>query len=600
MNRDDMSIRPDLHQAAWVIGKDNCADLAWAYPDSARAASEPIDLTDLPTQAPWDLKRQLWMVHGDLHPATVEGVIARITPCSQVVLLDPHPTGQGTSLDAQGRDRVEHLIRQGRLHLVLGGNMVQRSETMAGLIDIDAFDGWKPVLSRQRLELDPQGVRDVLRLVSTNLNTRVMLKSTKIQMATRFLTNALLNAPWVRASETLAPSADSLSNRPALVVSAGPSLTKQLPILAANQDLFTLFAVDTVWPILHAHGIVPDYLVALDPVTPPPWPRNGLSPQTRFVTDVIVRPEMVWSHDRGHIMTSAHDQLTEALGYLGSRPDGIGIGASVATLAFNMAVHMGANPIVLIGQDLALTGGKDHADGYLHTYDTATLENRSQTGYDVDGYYGGTVRTERQLLVYKSWFEARIRELPDRMVINATEGGARIEGSLQLPFAQVCEQIRMTSLRKPAHPPAPPVQHDPAHIATLRTQLASLVDSIHELRSLAQRAEDLTHGKKAATGRGLSHIDRINEQLRQFHPQAKLVVDALGAGRMEAIRYQTIQQEREERSMTDALRRYREVYRGIQDACDVGISFLEKIGGLYRDVEARGWPDPDLLEAFLA
>lgn len=599
MKRDTDAVRPDLRTQAWTLGPDNAADLAWAYANDSGQPPVAWGLDQLPVQAPWERKRQLWMVFGAPHPGTIAQLLERITPCSQVVCIDAQVAGS-VRLDPSQMQQWQDLLRRGRLKLIVGGELSQRSDALAALIDINDIDGWKPVFPQALFDEEPVAVRDLLRMVSASLTVRVMLKSTKINMGARFLRNALLNAPLTPPPQQLDARAGELSNRPALIVSAGPSLNKQLPLLAKHQDLFTIIAVDTVWPILQSHGITPDYLVALDPITPPSWPQDGLSPHTRFVVDVVASPTMAWSQDRGHLFTSSQGQIGQLLRFLGAEAGDLSVGGSVATQAFNLAVHLGANPIVLIGQDLALTGGRDHADGYLYTYDDSTLQDRRDTGYDVDGYYGGTVRTERQLLVYKTWFEARIGELPDRMVINATEGGARIAGSLQLPFAQVCEQIGLTSLRKPVHPPATPLPQSAEHLARLRQQLGVLQTSVADLRKLAEEAEALT-GKPARnnTAAQLKKIDRINTKIKNFEPHAKLLTDACSASKMEAIRHGAASQKSKDATLDQALAKYRHVYQGLQEACDVSADFLTRLDGFYAAVQASGRPDPALLESFL-
>lgn len=590
MKRENAEMHPDLSARAWTIGCDNTTDLAWAYPDTAPCPAAPTDIDHLALPAEWDKKRMAWLLIGPPNPVSVKSMLSRISPCSQLIVCDPAPPLH-TALDAAARQQLARLMADERLHVVTGGSAPQRSVAAVRLIDIDHYDGWKPVVGQTLMDADTQGVAELMRGISTALNVRVLSKSTTINMGVKFLRNALLNAPWAHQPRPLETHRDRLQNRPALIVSAGPSLNKQLPLLAEYQDLFCIIAVDTVWPILKTHGIVPDYLCALDPVTPASWPRNGLDPGTRFVTDVMAAPAMVWSHANGHLMTSSHDPIARLYDRLGAHTDPLVVGGSVATQAFNLAVELGANPIVFIGQDLALTGGKDHADGYLYTYDDSTLKDRSESGYDVEGYHGGRVRTERQLLSYKYWFEHRIGGLQDRMVINATEGGARIAGTLQIPFAQICKEIASTSLRKPPHEPALPSSFDAAHIRRLLDGVNALAEKVQAYRSLAEQGQALTEEsslrKKDKT---LKRIDRLNQQLRDFDPEAKALINAMGARRLEKTRRDTHIQSQsnpagaEAQLFASALERYREVYLGIEESADACQSLLEEVRGLYQQV----------------
>ncbi len=594
MKRDNNAVRPDLSTQAWTLGQDHTADLSWAYPGEATQALEATDLDALALPAEWDKKRIIWLLLGQPEPATLQALLERITPCSKLVVVDSAPP-QSTAITPLQQAQLSAWLADERVQLVMGGSVAQQAEAAATLMDIDLHDGWKPVIGADRMQADPLGVTQLVRGVSTALNTRVLMKSTKLKMSAMFLRNTLLNAPWTSVAQPLGKLANTQTNRPALIVSAGPSLNKQLPLLQAHQDLFTIIAVDTVWPILTQHGIVPDYLAALDPVTPASWPLNGIHPQTRLVTDVMASPAMVWSHERSHLFTYSFKPAGTLMNFLQGHADPLDVGGSVATQAFNLAVELGANPIFFIGQDLALTGGKDHADGYLYTYAEKTLTDRTESGYDVEAYHGGRIRTERQLLSYKHWFEDRIRSLPDRMVINATEGGARIAGTLQIPFAQICAEIAATSLRKPVNEPEPTHELDIEHMQRLLAGMDKLIDSVEDYRQLAVKAEAITQRKVSAKNdRQLKDIDRINRQIKGFEAHAKMLIDAFGANMLEKVRLNThIQSQSEDlgprqQHMESTLTRYREVYQGIQASAEACDKLLRRIRGLYQRILAEG------------
>ncbi|EAL1675079.1 motility associated factor glycosyltransferase family protein, partial [Campylobacter coli] len=50
----------------------------------------------------------------------------------------------------------------------------------------------------------------------------------------------------------------------AIIVSTGPSLTKQLPLLKKYANKATIFCADSSYPILAKHGIKPDYVLSLE------------------------------------------------------------------------------------------------------------------------------------------------------------------------------------------------------------------------------------------------------------------------------------------------------------------------------------------------
>ena len=583
-----------------VLDAATAAQARTLYAGAQGTPPEPTDLDRMATPTPWERTRQIWVFYGPVHVGTLQAVLERITECSRLVVCDARPAGQ-SRLTPEEMAALQKRLRDGRLQIVVGSDAEAPLKTLAGLIDINQADGWKPLVSEALLAQQTEAVRTFLRKVSGEVNIRVLVKATVLKGSLRVVRNVLLNAPLAQAPAGLQSLADSRSQKPALIVSAGPSLNKQLPTLAKHQDLFTIIAVDTVWPLLDRHGIVPDFLVALDPITPPSWPVNGISHHTCFVSSINACPQMVWAHDRGRVFSSSQANGDALMQYLGGHAGPLPVGGSVATMAFNLAVHLGANPIVFIGQDLALTDGRDHAEGYLYQYDEQELHSRSDLGYDVEGYHGGMVRTERQLLAYRDWFVDRIKTLPQLTVINATEGGARIAGTLQLPFAVVCEQIGMTSLRKPVHPPFEPHAIDPLHLATLRQRLAQHQASLQGFRSLALEAKAWAAGKKHLSAQArLQKIDRLNDDIRRYDPHAKYLADACSTREMEAIREEASKLNKRQATASAALARYALTYEHIAQSCDKGSELLDQIDALYAELERTGRAEPAMLERFFA
>jgi len=108
-------------------------------------------------------------------------------------------------------------------------------------------------------------------------------------------------------------------------------------------------------------------------------------------------------------------------------------GGSVATTILDIAIKMGGNPIILVGQDLAYVDGKNHAQYGSHaSIYSPELKNMRR----VKGQNGEMLYTSLGLLSYKYWIENRIQK-EKRIFINATEGGAYIEGMKHIKLRDV-------------------------------------------------------------------------------------------------------------------------------------------------------------------
>ena len=103
-----------------------------------------------------------------------------------------------------------------------------------------------------------------------------------------------------------------------------------------------------------------------------------------------------------------------------------------------MALYFGFRKIVFMGQDLAFTGGKSHTSGIEGALGDNDKYIKSRCLMEVEGIDGTMLQTDFQMWYYKQWFEKAIRDGGDRMrVIDATEGGAKIEGAENMKMSEV-------------------------------------------------------------------------------------------------------------------------------------------------------------------
>ena len=110
----------------------------------------------------------------------------------------------------------------------------------------------------------------------------------------------------------------------------------------------------------------------------------------------------------------------------------------MSSIAFAMALYFGFRKIVFMGQDLAFTGGKSHTSGIEGALGDNDKYIKSRCLMEVEGIDGTMLQTDFQMWYYKQWFEKAIRDGGDRMrVIDATEGGAKIEGAENMKMSEV-------------------------------------------------------------------------------------------------------------------------------------------------------------------
>lgn len=212
----------------------------------------------------------------------------------------------------------------------------------------------------------------------------------------------------------------------AVIVSAGPSLEKNIHILRQAKGKALIVCVDSAVKYLLRENIVPDVLVSVDP----------LKPLTLFDDDRIDGIPLVGSMDTNYrilemlpnskiIFASTENTYVQNLyREAGHKIEQLESGGSVATLAFSLCRYWGFRCIILTGQDLALKDNQMYVGrGEL------SQEQMNRELLEVEDIHGNIIYTFRDYFYYLKWFEQAVAAHPEIRVIDATEGGAKITGT---------------------------------------------------------------------------------------------------------------------------------------------------------------------------
>lgn len=259
------------------------------------------------------------------------------------------------------------------------------------------------------------------------------------------LENNMKNLKYLMKSKSPVPLKNKFENTPAVVVSAGPSLNKNMHILKEYQNKIIIIAVDTIVDKLMKENITPDFVCSVER-TPEVYDffyKNRKFPkETTLVAPLVLDSRIFREFPNDYIIpfrTEVYEfrWLKEKLEI--KEDVSMPVGLSCAHMAFGMAQHLGCSPIILIGQDLAYDKdtGSSHTEGTYYDEISSGVKV-AKIEKTTDGYYGETVKTSEIWLSFKKWFEIQIIE-NEISVINATEGGARIFGTTQM---NLCEALK--------------------------------------------------------------------------------------------------------------------------------------------------------------
>ncbi len=431
-------------------------------------------------------------------------------------------------------------------------------EAAAGIPDLGSRQVLAGAIPELRAAMPDAHLRFVDTVKRVLLSAR-MRRATVARAATTWLGNLAQNLPQLATQTPFDALTDAAVGVPGVLIGAGPSLDRGLEALRQLQGRAVLCAVSTALPPLARAGIVPDLVAVVE-----------ANDNSAHFADVPHLDRMLLLADpQGHPAhftipparnlalavrdTAAGDWLARAWG---CRP--LESGGSVACVSLSALHRLGCDPLVLTGMDLALTGGRTHAagstQGHRHgRYDPQTgrfvftSEERpadgSWQGDLAPAWGGGTpVPTRPAFNVYRLWFETAAETwAADRTLLNATGGGARIQGYAEVEPGDLAAALgsRLAAVgagdvrERLAAALARAEAHDGAALwREVATELAAVDAASREAgraASLARRAlAELEAGKQAHLARTLPRLSAAEAALGERTRASRLLNALVG------------------------------------------------------------------------
>lgn len=385
-----------------------------------------------------------------------------------------------------------------------------------------------------------------VRAIRTNVVTTLMQTEASLR-------NGLMNLDWYASVPGIAGLSARAQGRPAVVVSAGPSLARNMRLLAEPgvRDRVVIVAVQTVLKQLLAAGIRPHFVTALDHHEISRRFYEGLTAADVEGVTLVVEPKAnpaILEAYPGAICCLHDETLTKVLGS-GFAHDGCDIapGATVAHLAHTFARHLGCDPVILIGQDLGFTDGQYYASGAaihdvwageLNEFNSLeTMEwqrivrNRAHLRGATD-HLGRKVYSDEQMSAYLVQFERMFEADAGAglTTIDATEGGVAKRATTTMTLA---EALATYAAAPPADETLPEPQRNDDLRALTRPRVAErinrLAQDVLRVERMSREAADLLHKMLAAHGNHarvnvlIGKVQSIGEKVRTIQPAYELV-----------------------------------------------------------------------------
>lgn len=268
------------------------------------------------------------------------------------------------------------------------------------------------------------------RIVDTG-SSRKVNRNTIAVFSKVMVNNLFHNMPYIIDGYKTSQLVDVIPRDiPAIIVAAGPSLNKNIHELRNAKNKALIIAVDTAIKPLLNNGIVPDMFVTVDGEKPIELVEIDGAQEIPLLASVVSAYEVLkFQKSKKFFFDEGYSVVREIFLRNNILFENLNMGGSVATVAFSLAYKIGITRIILVGQDLAFTDNKTHADGtFKEKMDIIDTSNYIM----VEGNCEEKVPTREDLKIYLNWYNKYIEGCSKRSnlhVINATEGGAKIKNT---------------------------------------------------------------------------------------------------------------------------------------------------------------------------
>lgn len=262
-----------------------------------------------------------------------------------------------------------------------------------------------------------------------------------------FLINFFRNSSHLADTHFAKAFYGKFKNVPAIICGAGPSLSKQIPLLKTLGNKGVIFAGGTAMNALNAQGVLPHFGIGVDPNI---YQFTRIIANTAFETPFLYRNRLnakALNHVSGpkfYIHGSGGYRLSEWLEEGLEIPESKNVdeGFNVINLSVSLALAFGCNPIIFIGVDLAYTEGRSYSEGLFqhalregpYDFQTKTPTEELIERKDVNG---NLTLTLWKWVSESNWFSDLARKNPQVNFINATEGGIGFTNVENIPLEDV-------------------------------------------------------------------------------------------------------------------------------------------------------------------
>jgi len=350
--------------------------------------------------------------------------------------------------------------------------------------------------------------------------------------------NILYNLPTYMGTSSIGILSNRFKNCPAVIVSAGPSLRKNIETLKKIRDKVVVIAVQTTLKPLLAQGIKPDFVTSLDYHEISKRFYEGLEDLSEV--HLVAEPKATWHvidyyRPRGPVSLLKNEFSDLILRDTKDEHEGLTAGATVAHLAFYLAEYIGADPIIMIGQDLGFTNNVYYSPGNalheawrgeLNRFCTLEMKEwerivrNRKILREIKDINGKKLYTDEQMFTYLQQFEKDFAKCPVR-VIDATEGGARKQNCEMMSLQEAADKFCRKPIDRNKFSYRQHINRfDAGRLEETRAILEKQREQVKEMKEISEETIELVRRMRELVDEQ-EHLNRLMVRLDELRTQVK-------------------------------------------------------------------------------
>lgn len=274
---------------------------------------------------------------------------------SCIVIFEPSLQAFAAALRAVS---LQHILEHPRVIVIPGDDL----ETYRYPL-IDFLGDFPPTL----FELVPAAYVDLFPGFGANVagilreihDICVNVKHTRDTFLKKNLINTAKNFPLILEQPPLESLRGIFKNIPAVIIGPGPSLYKSLPALNLLKSKCVLISLNTTAPFLVENGIVPHFIVSIDPQHKTlDKAGHDLPEECIWLFSDFASHKLVSVYKNNSFIFPSSDSVRMSLAAAGLPSHIISTGPSASTAALLISDCLGFCPVAFIGIDFTLAKGK--------------------------------------------------------------------------------------------------------------------------------------------------------------------------------------------------------------------------------------------------